>query len=74
MAGLFGKDRKTITRHIGNIYSEGELEKTLTCKNFLLVQKEGAREISREVEYYNLDVIISVEYRVKSKRGAQFRI
>ena len=74
MAGLFGKTRVAITQHIGNIYSEGELEKTSTSKNFLLVQKEGVREISREVEHYNLDVIISVGYRVKSKRGTQFRI
>ncbi len=73
MAELFDKDRKTITEHIGNIFKEGELEQSSTCRKFQLVQIEGNRKILRDVEYYNLDVIISVGYRVKSKRGIQFR-
>jgi hypothetical protein len=74
MAELFDKNRKTITEHIKNIYKELELHRNLTSRKFQLVQKEGDREIVREIEHYNLDVIISVGYRVKSKRGTQFRI
>jgi hypothetical protein len=73
MANLFDKDRKTITEHINNVYKEGELEKKSTSWDFQLVQKEGDRDITRDIEHYNLDVIISVGYRVKSKRGTQFR-
>lgn len=57
-----------------NVYEEKELEQKSTVKEFLAVQKEGERQVSREVSYYNLDVIISVGYRVKSIRGTQFRI
>jgi hypothetical protein len=74
MAELFEKNRKTITEHINNIYKELELQRNSTSRKFQLVQKEGGREIVREIEHYNLDVIISVGYRVKSKRGTQFRI
>jgi len=71
---LFGRDIKTIGKHIGNVFSEGELEKTATVAKFATVQKEGDRSIRRNVEYYNLDVIISVGYRVKSQQGTHFRI
>jgi hypothetical protein len=74
MALLFGKGRSTITEHIGNVYQEGELESEATCRKFRQVRLEGNREVSREIEYYNLDVIISVGYRVKSVQGTQFRI
>lgn len=74
IALLFGKGRSTITEHIVNVFSEGELEQNRTCRKFRLVQKEGTREVEREVEHYNLDVIISVGYRVKSLQGTQFRI
>ena len=74
MAQLFGKARTTITEHIQNVFSENELEQNRTCRKFRLVQQEGSRTIEREVEHYNLDVIISVGYRVKSQLGTQFRI
>lgn len=74
MAQLFGKGRSTITEHIGNIFKEGELNEISTRRNFRLVRLEGNREVEREVEHYNLDVIISVGYRVKSQQGTQFRI
>lgn len=70
---LFGKARRTIGEHIKNIYEEGELDKESTWREFRQVQKEGNREISRKVSVYNLDVIISVGYRVKSKVGVEFR-
>lgn len=73
-ADLFQKDKSTISRHIKNIFSEGELLKSSTVANFATVQKEGERAVSRSIDYYNLDVIISVGYRVKSLRGTQFRI
>ena len=60
--------------HIRNVYNEGELERSATCKDFLQVQNEGSRVITRKIKFYNLDVIISVGYRVKSLRGTQFRI
>lgn len=73
MGLLFGRDRTVITRHINNIYSEGEVEEKSTCAKFAQVQKEGDRNIRRETSYYNLDVIISVGYRVRSQRGVEFR-
>ena len=60
--------------HIRNAYNEGELEKESTCKEYLQVQTEGKRKVKRIQKYYDLDVIISVGYRVKSKRGTAFRI
>ncbi|MCD8309333.1 MAG: virulence RhuM family protein [Clostridia bacterium] len=74
MAELFQHTPQNITTHIKNIYEEGELDINSTCKEFLQVQTEGSREVKRSVKFYNLDVIISVGYRVKSKRGTQFRI
>ena len=71
MAELFGRDYKTIRKHINNALKE-ELDES-TIANFATVQKEGNREVTREIEYYNLDVIISVGYRVKSKQGIAFR-
>ena len=73
MANLFDKDRNTISEHIQNIFKEGELEQEATNRKFRSLQKEGNRSITREREHYNLDVIISVGYRVKSKQGTQFR-
>ena len=74
MAELFEKTPQNITIHIGNAYKEGELERKSTCKEYLQVQQEGKRKVSRRVKYYDLDVIISVGYRVHSKRGTAFRI
>lgn len=74
MAELFQRDKSTISRHIKNIFSEGELRQEATVAKFATVQTEGKRQVSRDIEYYNLDVIISVGYRVKSLRGTQFRI
>jgi len=74
MAELFQKDVRTINEHIKNIYKEGELIPEPTIRKFRIVQTEGARQVSRNVDFYNLDVIISVGYRVKSHRGTQFRI
>ena len=73
MAQLFGKSRSTISEHISNIYKEEELEQNSTRRNFRQVRMEGNREVEREIEYYNLDVIISVGYRVKSIQGTRFR-
>ena len=69
MAELFQKTPQNITMHIRNAYSEGELEKEATCKEYLQVQTEGKRTVERIQKFYDLDVIISVGYRVKSKRG-----
>jgi len=74
MSELFDKDVRTINEHIKTIYKSGELIKEPTIRKFRIVQKEGKRQVSREIEHYNLDVIISVGYRVNSKRGTQFRI
>lgn len=74
MAELFEKTPQNITMHIGNAYKEGELDNESTCKEYLQVQQEGNRKVSRRVKYYDLDVIISVGYRVHSKRGTAFRI
>jgi hypothetical protein len=74
MAELFDRDKSVISKHISNLYEEGELTQDRTVAEFATVQKEGSRSVQRSVEFYNLDVIISVGYRVKSKRGTQFRI
>jgi hypothetical protein len=74
MADLFQRDKSVISRHISNVFEEGELSARATVAKFATVQTEGDRQVQREVDYYNLDVIISVGYRVKSHRGTQFRI
>ncbi len=74
IAELFARDLKTIGKHINNVFKEGELRRNSTVANFATVQTEGQRSVKREIEYYNLDVIISVGYRVKSPQGTQFRI
>ena len=74
MAMLFERDRTVISRHIKNIYEEGELDEMTTCAKNAQVQIEGGRMVTRTFEFYNLDVIISLGYRVKSQRGTQFRI
>lgn len=73
MVELFQVTKQNVSLHISNIYKERELEKSSTVKEYLTVQIEGNRTIKRKVAFYNLDVIISVGYRVKSLRGAQFR-
>lgn len=74
MAELFDKNIMTINQHIANIFAEGELEGSATIRKFLIVRQEGKRQVEREIEHYNLDVIISVGYRVKSQQGTRFRI
>lgn len=74
MAELFDKDSDTIGLHIRNIFKEGELEESGTTEDFSVVQREGERDVRRKLKLYNLDMIISVGYRVNSKRGTQFRI
>lgn len=77
MASLFGKGRSTISEHIQNIFSEGELNENVVCRNFRQTTQHGAIEgktQERDVKHYNLDVVISVGYRVKSQQGTQFRI
>ena len=74
MSELFQTDRTSIVRHINNIYKKHELEIERTCAKIAQVRKEGKRNITRNIPYYNLDMIISVGYRVNSKRGTQFRI
>jgi hypothetical protein len=74
MSELFQRDKSTTSRHIKNIFEEGELTREATVAKIATVQIEGGREVERQIEYYNLDVIISVGYRVKSQRGTQFRI
>ncbi len=71
---LFERDKSVISRHIRNIFKEQELENISTVANFATVQIEGEREVERNIEYFNLDIIISVGYRINSKRGTQFRI
>jgi len=74
MVELFQTTKQNISLHIRNIYEEGELQEASTVKEYLTVQTEGKRQVQRDVLHYNLDVIISVGYRVKSHRGTQFRI
>jgi prophage maintenance system killer protein len=71
---LFQTDRTSVNRHILNVYKSGELNEDSTCAKIAQVQKEGDRIISRNINYYNLDIIIAVGYRVNSKRGTEFRI
>ena len=73
IAELFGRDVKTIGKHITNVFNDGELNRIAVVANFATVQNEGGREILRDIEYYNLDVIISIGYRVKSQKGVRFR-
>ncbi len=74
LADLFGRDKSVVSRHLSNIYKEGELSKQATVAKYATVQNEASREVVRNIEYYNLDAIISVGYRVNSKRGTEFRI
>jgi hypothetical protein len=74
MAGLFDVDVRTISEHLRNIYASGELAETETIRKFRTVQKEGSREVTRSIDFYNLDAIISVGYRVNSVSATQFRI
>ena len=74
MAELFQRNKSTISRHIKNVLEDGELQEEATVANFATVQNEGTRKVERVIAYYNLDMIISVGYRVHSYRGVQFRI
>ncbi len=74
IAELFDVDRSVVTKHLQNIYDDGELGKEATCAKIAQVQNEGGRQVSREVEFYNLDAILSVGYRVNSSKATQFRI
>ena len=73
MAELFGKSVKTINEHVKNIFKEGELDPDPTIRKFRIVRTEGDREVTRDIDHYNLDVIISVGYRVRSQQGTRFR-
>ena len=74
MADLFQRDKSVVSRHIKNVFGDGELRPEATVAKSATVQAEGGKQVTREIEFYNLDVIISVGYRVKSHRGTQFRI
>lgn len=74
MAELFGRDKSVISRHLRNVFESGELERAATVAKNATVQREGGRDVVRDIEFYNLDAILSVGYRVNSKRGTQFRI
>jgi len=74
MAELFGVNVRTVNEHLGNIFISNELQKNPTIRKFRIVQTEGTREVAREVEFYNLDAIIAVGYRVNSRQATQFRI
>jgi len=73
MANLYQKDIRTINEHIKSIFAEGELDPEGTIRKFRIVQKEGEREVTRQIDFYNLEMILAVGYRVKSHRGTQFR-
>jgi hypothetical protein len=73
IAELFQRDKSVVSKHIKNVYDERELTSAATVAKFATVQQEGQREVSREIEFYNLEIIIAVGYRVKSQRGTQFR-
>ena len=74
IAELFGVDRSVVTKHLRNIYNEGEIDVASTRANFAQVQIEGARQVTRNIEFYNLDAIISIGYRINSSQATQFRI
>lgn len=74
IAELFGVSKSTVSEHLSNIFKDGELDKTATVRKFRTVRQEGNRAVQRELEYYNLDAIISVGYRVNSTKATQFRI
>jgi hypothetical protein len=74
MAELFDKDSDTIGLHLRNIYKSGELEKSATTEESSVVRQEGKRQVNRKIKFYNLDAIISVGYRVNSKKGTRFRM
>ena len=74
IAALFERDRSVVSKHLRNVFKEGELEHSASSAKYAQVRSEGERQVSREIELYNLDAIISVGYRVNSKRGTQFRI
>jgi len=74
MAELFQTTPQNITLHLKNIFEEGELQEDATCKDFLQVQTEGSRKVGRKQKFYNLDVVISVGYRIKSRIATKFRI
>jgi hypothetical protein len=74
MFSLFKQTKQNINLHINNCFKENELDKYSTVKDSLTVQNEGGRKVSRKIEFYNLDIIISVGYRVKSVQGTQFRM
>lgn len=74
MAQLFEKDSDTIGLHVRNAFKEGELQESATTEDSSVVQTEGTRRVTRKIRFYNLDVVISVGYRVKSRRGTEFRI
>ncbi len=74
IAELFGRDKSVISRHLRNVFREGELDRASTVAKFATVQQEGGRTVTRQIEYFNLDAILSVGYRVNSKRGTHFRI
>ena len=71
IAELYQKSVPTINEHLRNIYDEGELEQNSTIRNFRIVRQEGSRQVSREVAHYNLEAILAVGYRVRSKQGTQ---
>lgn len=73
MADLFQRDKSTISKHIKNVFEDGELSRESTVAKFATVQNEGVRQVEREIDYYNLDMIISLGYRVKSKVATNFR-
>ena len=73
MAELYQTTRPNIVQHIRNIYADGELDEPSTCKNFLQVRQEGTRHVSREIPFYNLDMIISLGYRIRSVIATHFR-
>ena len=73
MSGIFETTPENVLMHLKNVFGDGELEEGATSKDFLVVQTEGSRQVRRSIKHYNLDAIISVGYRVNSKRGVQFR-
>lgn len=73
MAELFGTGRQAVTKHLQNIYETNELRKDSTCSILELVRQEGKRIVKRKIEFYNLDVIISVGFKINTKRGIEFR-